>query len=551
MVLELAKVQSALHDARKAVIRSHHESSERHRMAVAAREIVAELARLKFALRESEAQCTALSSRLKQLEERAEHRKVDVVNMLANTSAAEERAAAAATVAAIAEAGLAASEVTLEAEKQQAVSSLARLQTQLLESEKQVSLTQAQLEATIEESDSRTLRLSVLPAARNWEVKATTAANYCADEVHALVEVLESRPWRAEDISRALAVACLFGTAEPIYLQVFDQREFWDLRTGWMRSVHTELETEGKWGPDLVVKLRVAGPFSERQIETLHHETGGTYRPDIDRNKRTPLIVNPHNNADIVMVPRPFACRYLWAPMFQAAKRALNVETDESGTVAVRPFLTLACDMHRDDHASGSIAPEVGGSADNPLILTLMFDGFPLEKQSLEHMCLSNASVRDGIALHSEASLRCGLVAGTKETNAGLARLFEMAGVGADLNTIAAGTVCLPCPDGDADRTPVTLHTRLNISADRKALEALRGSGPCSPWCRDCGSAVQHILPWARSAHPPATITEYRQRKTKLVQVVGKDGRKIWKGCARTFFTNAESREAGHVAQQG
>ena len=72
MVLELAKVQSALHDARKAVIRSHHESSERHRMAVAAREIVAELARLKFALRESEAQCTALSSRLKRLEERAD-----------------------------------------------------------------------------------------------------------------------------------------------------------------------------------------------------------------------------------------------------------------------------------------------------------------------------------------------------------------------------------------------------------------------------------------------------------------------------------------------
>lgn len=244
------------------------------------------------------------------------------------------------------------------------------------------------------------------------------------------------------------------------------------------------------------------------------------------------------------MVPRPFACRYLWAPMFQAAKHALNVQTDESGTVAVRPFLTLACDMYRDDHASGSIAPEVGRSADNPLILTLMFDGFPLEKQSLEHMCLSKASVHDGIALHSEASLRCGLVAGTKETNAGLARLFEMPGVGADLNTIAAGTVCMPCPEG-------ILHTKLNISADRKALEALRGSGPCSSWCRDCGRAVQHILPWARSAHPPPTMVEYRQRKSKLVQVVGKDGRKEWKGCTRTFFTNAEAREAGHVAQQG
>ena len=53
----------------------------------------------------------------------------------------------------------------------------------------------------------------------------------------------------------------------------------------------------------------------------------------------------------------------------------------------------------------------------------LMLDGFPLDKQSIEHFCLANSSLHDSVALHSEAALRCGLVAGMKETNTSFARV--------------------------------------------------------------------------------------------------------------------------------
>ena len=182
-------------------------------------------------------------------------------------------------------------------------------------------------------------------------------------------------------------------------------------------------------------------------------------------------------------------------------------------------------------------------------MLTLMLDGFPLDKQSIEHFCLANSSLHDAVALHSEAALRCGVVAGMKETNSSFAETFEKRGVGDDLNAIASGTIALPCDD---DSSPAeTLHTRLRIGADRKELENLRGSGPCSPWCKRCGREVQHKLPWARGAHPPATMTEYRLRKSKLVQVTRTDGTREWVGCSSTFLTNPEIREAGHVPQQG
>jgi hypothetical protein len=180
--------------------------------------------------------------------------------------------------------------------------------------------------------------------------------------------------------------------------------------------------------------------------------------------------------------------------------------------------------------------------------LTVMLDGFPLDKQSIEHVCLSNSSLDSASqAIHSEAALRCGVVAGMKETNAGFARLFETPGVGDDLNTIAAGEICLTCDGGEE---PTTIYTTLSACADRKALENMRGCGPCSPWCVHCDRAVQHLLPWPRGAHPPTTMVEFRRKKSQLIQVDRPGGGRQWKGCS-AFFTNALMREAGHGAQKG
>ena len=275
------------------------------------------------------------------------------------------------------------------------------------------------------------------------------------------------------------------------------------------------------------------GPFSETQLDLIHHHLSDDYHPDIDRHKRANLLHNPFDERDIVKVPRHIACRWRWTALFQAAKRALNAETDETGTIAVKPFLKLACDIFRDDSSSGSIAARVGRSAEHPIVYTLMLDGFPLDKQSVEHFCLANSSLHDSVALHSEAALRCGLVAGMKETNAGFATVFEKPGVGNDLNAIASGSICLP---SEEDGTEI-VYTRLAIGADRKAIENLRGCGPCSPWCKKCDRSVQHVLPWARGAHPPSTMAEYRKLKGKLVQVTHKGGAREWIGsvCRATY----------------
>ena len=137
-----------------------------------------------------------------------------------------------------------------------------------------------------------------------------------------------------------------------------------------------------------------------------------------------------------------------------------------------------------------------------------------------------------------------------KETNATFIRLFETKGVGADLNAIASGSICLPS-DCDSPEDSQTVFTRLAVGADRKAIEALRGSGPCSPWCEKCGREVQHVLPWPRGAHPPITMAEYRERKSRLVQVTRPGGKREWVGCSSTFLPNELIREAGHVPQKG
>ena len=76
----------------------------------------------------------------------------------------------------------------------------------------------SKLTARLELQVEQRLLIVDLPKARNWDVSAGSAAVYRSKEVQALVELLESRQWRPEDISAALANACFKGTAEPISL---------------------------------------------------------------------------------------------------------------------------------------------------------------------------------------------------------------------------------------------------------------------------------------------------------------------------------------------
>ena len=117
------------------------------------------------------------------------------------------------------------------------------------------------------------------------------------------------------------------------------------------------------------------------------------------------------------------------------------------------------------------------------LQLNILMDGFPLDEQSIEHLCFANCSMPESYAMHS----KCVTVGRMSESNAGFKKMF-------DHNNLGDGS---------------HYHRR------QKGVEASIGCGPCSVWCR-CPKGLQRKLPWARAAHPPLTLIEYRISKSKF-----------------------------------
>ena len=215
LLLEMGKLESTLYDTRQAVLQKARESSWRLRAQP-------ELARMRRELLDKDALIAAQSSRLQQLESRTEHSKQSIASLVVAAAAAEhERAAAVKEWAAIEAAAVDAEAEA--AERELALSTaLSQVQAQLKASQVEVNKVAARLELQVQQR----LLVVDLPKVRNWDVSAGSAAVYRSKEVQALVELLESRQWRPEDISAALASACFKDTAEPISLQVFDQKEF-------------------------------------------------------------------------------------------------------------------------------------------------------------------------------------------------------------------------------------------------------------------------------------------------------------------------------------
>jgi hypothetical protein len=179
MVLELGKLGSALHDARKALSRSGSESTWRHKARVATAERQAELSRVRLELREKERLLAAQATRLQQLEARAEHSKLNMAAAEQGRAAAVQDRAAAEAVAADAETEVEQCEFALEAEKEERLSALSQMQAQLKASEVQVGKVIARLQEMVE----RRLRIDDLPKSRNWDVSAASSAVYRSKEV--------------------------------------------------------------------------------------------------------------------------------------------------------------------------------------------------------------------------------------------------------------------------------------------------------------------------------------------------------------------------------
>ena len=339
--------------------------------------------------------------------------------------------------------------------------------------------------------------------------------------MNALVEILTSREWRAHDICTALSKSW-YDDGDPYLLGVFNSSEMWTLRLGWLRQVFDDIRRD-HWNVDLAVDLRTTGPqpVSNAMMDMLRHKFGSSYNASTDSHERVQLLHHPYNLTDIVYLPYPVETRAKWVAPFQTLKASLGVGLDTSGNLASRSFRAVVEELVIEDYRSGALPADVGRTIGGlRLQLNILMDGFPLDKQSIEHLCIANCSMPDSYAMHSEAMLKCVTVGRMSESNAGLKKMFDHNSLGDEANAlIRDGFIEYAAEDGECKRC----YLEVTATADRKAVEANAGTGPCSVWCR-CPKDLQHKMPWARAAHPPQTLTEYRTFKRKL----GCKGLLVW-----------------------
>ena len=391
---------------------------------------------------------------------------------------------------------------------------------------------QEELEKTIGEMTLNHWQLSDLPERRNWNVSDVSERVYRSNDVSALVEVFSAREWRGQDICTALSKSW-YGDGDPYLLGVFNSSEMWTLRLGWLRNVFEDMRRD-HWNVDCAVDLRTSGPIpvSNAMMDSLRHKLGSIYNAETDSHERKPLLCHPNHTTDIVYLPYPIETRSKWVLPFQQMKLSLGVGLDANGNLASRRLRTVVQELVLEDRASGALPAHVGLSCEGErLQINLLMDGFPLDKQSIEHLCVANCSMPDTFAIHSEAMLKCVTVGRMSESNAGLKKMYDHNGLGDDVNKlIEDGFVCVASGDDTAEET-TRCYLEVTCTADRKAVEANLGCGPCCVWCR-CPKGLMHKLPWARSANPPVTIDEYRGLKRNI-------------GC-KGFVGWADSVELGH-----
>ena len=393
-----------------------------------------------------------------------------------------------------------------------------------------------ELEATIAGLAQQRWQFSSLPERRNWGGIAPTSERvYRACDINALIEIFTAREWRPAEIATALAKSW-YGDSDPFILGVFNADEMWTLRLGWLRQVFDDMRHH-HWNVDLAIELRTSAPhpISNAQMDSLRHKFGSTYNAETDSHERKRLLCHPNHPNDIVYMPYPVETRSSWVPAFHILKEALSVGLDTSGNLASRRLRDVVEELVLEDYASGALPAHVGASAEGDrLQLNILMDGFPLDKQSIEHLCIANCSMPEKFSIHSEAMLKCVTVGRMSESNASLLKLYAHNGLGDDANALIKDgfiDVCASVGEREEMGSTKRCHLELTCTADRKAIEANVGCGPCSVWDR-CPKDLQHKLPWARSAAPPASIDEYRQKKQQL----GVTG----------FLTWDDSTELGH-----
>eukprot|EP00965_Chrysotila_dentata_P066862 2213577-Pleurochrysis_carterae.AAC.1 len=275
-------------------------------------------------------------------------------------------------------------------------------------------------------------RLQSLPSGKVQLSKARQA------DIYYLFDILTIRTWRVDDVAEALLAADLLS---PVF-------------------------TPASWR---------SASFSFRQLEKIRQFLTLKYDSDCDRYLH-PILFRFGSNF-FMRTLKPIPARNKWFAMWKAVKKQLRIEVDSEGNVASRRLNKVLQEMINDHGSKGMTRSGAGDTADDPIEIVFMFDAFPVEMISVSHFCVGNASLRQEMSSMSEQLLRAITCGRIPKTNSQLRTALQHNDVSVEFNNILRdGGLALPPTASSTDYTssPVFVHLKMYIAADKKAVEAWR-----------------------------------------------------------------------------
>ena len=287
-----------------------------------------------------------------------------------------------------------------------------------------------------------------------------------------------------------------------------------------------------RWNVDTTIGLVIECGFSYRQVDRVRAALSLDYDAEVDRYYH-PVWINIRGES--TRLPEPIPSRKVWTAALREMKGDLKISLNEDGTVAALRLSAVVEDMVLTQRQLKMLRPGAGDSPENPVEIVFMFDGFPVERISVEHFCVGTASLRDDFSSQSEQLLRVINCSKIKENNPSLRRVAEYNSMGRDFNELVRVRGFKPTAPVEENDYPPFVHVEMLVAADKKGVEVHRGCSPCCAWCT-CSDVQRLKLPWDPST-PPLT---WASAEILLNQV-----------CKRPFPSIPLIFEAAHVALPG
>ena len=169
-----------------------------------------------------------------------------------------------------------------------------------------------------------------------------------------------------------------------------------------------------------------------------------------------------------IRLPEPVPSRELWATALRLLKSELKISLNEDGTFAALRLLHVVVDMLSTQRRLRMLADGAGDSAEHPAEVVFMFDGFPVERISIEHFCVATASLRPELSSQSEQLLRVVNCSRIKENNPQMHRVAEHNRLGADFNELVRSRGAQVPTDVDGEEN--FMHIEMLVAADKKGV---------------------------------------------------------------------------------